>query len=206
MDPIFTPAVAAGAAAGIAPASAGMLAGAVGTEAALASGLAVPAATSGLSLGTVLSGAGFGLSALSSIASGNQANANARYQAELYQRQADRERQLAALDETEYRRRGSALLASQRARLGDAGVDFTGTALDLSDATAAELELQALKIRSGGLAKADDLDSQAALTRYGGVAAQRRGYLNALDSTVNGLDGLLVPRRSSLSDTRGGFG
>jgi hypothetical protein len=194
---------------------AALLSSAVAAEAAAApaaaSGLGVAASAGGLfgtgiSASAALSGAGLLTSALRSIASGNQANANARYQAELYQRQADRERQLAALDETEYRRRGSALLASQRARLGDAGVDFTGTALDLSDATAAELELQALKIRSGGLAKADDLDSQAALTRYGGVAAQRRGYLNALDSTVNGLDGLLVPRRSSLSSTRGSFG
>lgn len=158
----------------------------------LAMATAVPAAAgTGLSLGTALSAAGLGLGALSAVSGGNQANANAQYQADLYSRQADRERQLAALDEAEYRRRGSALLATQRARMGDAGVDFTGTGLDISDATAAELELQALKIRSGGMLKADDDDAQAALTRYGGLGAQRRSYFSAAGSTFGGLGSLL---------------
>ena len=195
MDPIFTPAAGATLAAGIAPSAAGMLAGTAATEA-VAAGLAVPAATaSGIGLGTALSAGGLLFSGLSAISGGNQAAANARYQADLYQRQADREKQLAALDEAEYRRRGSALLATQRARLGDAGVDFTGTALDLSAEAAAQLELQALKIRSGGLAKADDDEGQAALTRYGGLGAQRRSYLSAAGSTLGGLGDLLKVKK-----------
>jgi hypothetical protein len=189
-----------------------MLAGATGAST-VAAGLAVPAATSGLSLGTVLSGAGLAMSATSAISGGNQAAANARYQSELYQRQADRERQIAALDESEYRRRGSALMATQRARLGGAGVDISGTALDVSDATAAELELQALKIRSGGDARASDLESQGILSRYAGGQAARQGFLNAGGKALQlgkllaeDDDSIFKPRRARVTDNVPRFG
>jgi hypothetical protein len=203
MDPIFTPAVTVAAAEAAATAAA---AGIPGITAAAVTPAVGGFLGTGLSAGTLLTGAGLGLSALNSAAQGNQANANARYQAELYERQAERERQIAALDESEYRRRGSAMLASQRARLGDAGVDFTGTALDLSDATAAELELQALKIRSGGLARAGDLESQAALSRYVGTAARNKGFLNAATTAAEGAFNIFGPRRARVADTVEEFG
>ena len=144
------------------------------------------AAASGISLATALSIASFALTGLGFLTQGAQARTASRFQADLLARQAQREREIAALEETEFRRRGDRLLATQRARLGASGVDFTGTALDVAEDTAAEIELQALKIRSGGQAREAGLRGEAAFSRLRGDQAFRSGVAGAGASFLRG--------------------
>jgi len=125
-------------------------------------------------LGNVLTGAGIVSSAFGQQAQGQQYGAQAGLQAELYRREAERQKQLSAADAADFSRKAKRLLASQRALQGGTGARVgTGTHLDLSEDTAAEAEYQRLKILSGGEATESRLLTQAGLTQYGGRAQRR---------------------------------
>lgn len=157
---------------------------------------------------TVASGV---LSAAGSIAQGQQAAAAARSQAQLQEQQAaiqeqqaERERQVAAADEEELRMRNRRVLARQRALLGASGVEpAAGSPLFVAMDTAAEAELQALRIRDQGEVAATRLEQQAGLTRFdaditraSGRAAQRAGFTRAGAQLVgSGADAFGVSRR-----------
>lgn len=128
-----------------------------------------------------------GLSAVSAISQGQAAKKQANFQAAVNEQQAARERQVAAGEESDFRRQQSALLAERRAALGKSGIDISkGTPLLTASDFAAETELQALRIRSGGETQATRLQQQAALTRAGGKAAQRQGFFRAGSSLLSG--------------------
>lgn len=128
-----------------------------------------------------------GVSAAGAIAQGQQAKAQAKFQAAVNEQQAARTRQISAGQEEDFRRRQSRLFAERRAALGAAGVEAgTGTPLLTFGDFAAETELQALRIRSGGQTQATRLEQQASLTRAGGRAARRRGFFRAGSSLLSG--------------------
>ncbi len=84
----------------------------------------------------------------------------------------------AAADEEDFRRKQSFILAARRAALGAAGVDpSSGSPLLVSEDFAGEVELQALRIRSGGETTATRLEQQAVLQRFTGRAARRQGFV-----------------------------
>lgn len=107
-------------------------------------------------------------------------------QAEAMNDRARYEREIAAANEAAYRKKTDRLLASQRAAFGAAGVDFAGTALDVSEETAGEAELQAQRIRSGGEATAIQLGNQANLTRWSGEAGARTATIRAGATALGG--------------------
>ena len=111
----------------------------------------------------ILTGAGTALSALSAI---SQASA----QAAVLRQQAEQTRKQAEADEDDFRRRQSRLLAERRAGMGGSGVQQgEGSPLLVAEDFAAETELQALRIRSGGVVRATRLEQQASLTRSAGL-------------------------------------
>lgn len=126
---------------------------------------------------TVLSAVGTALSALSSIQQGQAAQAQADTQAAILRQQAERDRQQAASDEEDFRRRQSRVLAARRAGLGASGAEpGVGSPLLVSEDFAGEVELQALRIRSGGELRATRAEQQADLQRLRGRAARTSGF------------------------------
>jgi len=125
--------------------------------------------------------------AISAIMQGRAAKKQADFQAAINQQQAERERQISAGEEEDFRRQQSRLLAERRAGMGAAGVEAgTGTTLLAPGDFAAETELQALRIRAGGETRSTRLEQQAAVTRAAGRSAERRGYMRAGSSLLSG--------------------
>lgn len=127
------------------------------------------------------------LSAASAISQGISAKNQADTQAAINEQQAMREKQVSAGEERDFRRKQSRLLAERRAGLGASGVEIgTGTPLLAASDFAAETELQALRIRSGGDIRATRLEQGAQLTRAAGRAKQRQGLFRAGSSLLSG--------------------
>ena len=125
----------------------------------------------------VISAAGAAVSALGAIQQGQAAQSQADLQAGILRQQAERDRQKAAVDEEDFRRRQSRVLAARRAALGASGVvSAEGSPLLVSEDFAGEVELQALRIRSGGELRATRAEQQAVLQRFQGRAARRAGF------------------------------
>ncbi len=126
----------------------------------------------------VLSAAGAAIQALGAIREGQAAQSQANFQATILRQQAESERQRAEADEADFRRRQSFILAQRRAALGASGVvQAEGSPLLVSEDFAGEVELQALRIRSGGELRATRAEQQAALQRFQGRAASRAGFV-----------------------------
>ena len=154
---------------------------------------AFPAITSGLSAGkavstfTVLSAAGAAVQALGAIQKGQAAQAQANFQAGILRQQAESDRQVAAANEADFRRRQSFVLAQRRAALGASGVEpGSGSPLLVSEDFAGEVELQALRIRSGGELRATRAEQQAVLQRFQGRAARTAGFVRGGSLLITG--------------------
>ncbi len=114
--------------------------------------------------------------AVGSIAQGQAANQQAKFQASVTEQQAARERVISAQEEEDFRRTQSATLGERRAAAGASGVEIgTGSPLAAFGDFAAETELQARRIREGGGIRAKRLNQQAELTRRAGRSAATRG-------------------------------
>lgn len=121
---------------------------------------------------------GTAISAIGAIQQGQAASAQAGLQAGIFEQQATRDRQQAAADEADFRARQSRALAQRRAGLGASGVDpAAGSPLLVSEDFAGEVELAALRIRTGGEVRATRLEQKALLERFTGRAARRGGFV-----------------------------
>ena len=130
---------------------------------------------------------GAGLSAVSAISQGQAAKKEAGFRATVAQQQAQREREVSDAEEEDFRRAQTTALAQRRAALGASGIDIgTGSPLLAASDFAAETELQALRIRSGGETRATRLEQNASLLRSSGRNAQRQGFMRAGSSLLTG--------------------
>lgn len=121
------------------------------------------------------------------ISQGNAARQQADFQASVDRQQAVRERDIAAQDEEDFRREQRRIFAQRRAALGAGGFELaTGTPLLAAEDFVTEAELQALRIRSGGLTRSTRLNQQASLTSVAGRSAQRSGFFRAGSSLLTG--------------------
>lgn len=126
-----------------------------------------------------------GLGLVSGISEGNAARKQADFRAMVNDQKAASERKVSAEEEKDFRRVQSANFAERRAAMGASGVEAgTGTPLLTSEDFAAEVELQAQRIRSGGETRASRLEQEAELTRAAGKAAQRRGIVRGGSSLL----------------------
>lgn len=126
-------------------------------------------------------------SAVGVIQQGRAAQSQANFQAGIARQQAERERQQAASDEDEFRRRQSRVLAARRAALGASGVEAAaGSPLLVSEDFAGEVELNALRIRSGGELRATRAEQQADLLRLKGRQARTAGFVRGGSLLVSG--------------------
>lgn len=145
------------------------------------------ATTTAMTVMAVTAAAGAAMTAASAIQQGKQAAQQASVQAQIMQQQADREREIGAANEEDYRREQSRLMASRRAILGGSGVESdTGSPLFVAEDMAGESELQALRIRNGGDVEAARMEQQADFVRLKGAHEQSNSYLRAGGSLLSG--------------------
>lgn len=129
---------------------------------------------------TTLAIAGLVVSAGGAISSGINQSKQFAFQAAVQRQQAERERQIAAVEEQRNRKESSAILASRRARLAASGIQpGEGTALLGTEELAGEAELDALLIRAGGEGRSTALLNEAALSGAKGSAASTAGFVKA---------------------------
>ena len=127
------------------------------------------------------------LAAAGSYSQGQAAKKQAQFAANVDEQQATREREIAVAEEGDFRKRQSAILAQRRAALGGSGIQQgTGTPLLGSEDFAAEVELQARRIKAGGQIRATRLEQEASLRRAGGRAAMTQGLFRAGSSLLSG--------------------
>ena len=119
---------------------------------------------------------GSGVSAVGTIQSGQAAKQAGELQAELFRREADRDREIAALEASRIESEGKALAARQRVLLAGQGRDIsTGSALLIQTDLAEEVEFQKQLAEAGG-------DTQAALAETKSVLALAEGRSTATSS------------------------
>ena len=125
--------------------------------------------------------------AASSLREGQEAESQADFEAAVKAQQAERERRIAAGDEEGFRIAQSRLQGDRTAQLGASGVDpTTGSPVDTGGDLAAEIELQALRIREGGQVRGTRLDQESLLTSAAGDTARTRGQARAGASLLRG--------------------
>ena len=136
--------------------------------------------TIALLIGTIVSGVG-------AISSGIAAKRQADTQAAIFEQQALRAKQEAAVSAEDFARRQSRLAAARRAAIGGAGVQLaSGSPLLVSEDIAAETELGRRRIEDGGAVRSTRLEQQAGLTIQAGSAAQTAGFLRGGSLLVTG--------------------
>lgn len=146
-----------------------------------------PVIGGGIAKGTGLAIVGAAFQAFSAIQQAQAANQQAQLQAGVLRQQATRDRQVAASNEEDFRRRQSAVLAKRRAGLGASGVDpAAGSPLLVSEDFAGEVELNALRIRSGGETRATRAEQQANLQLFAGRAKRQQGFVRGGALLVSG--------------------
>jgi hypothetical protein len=131
------------------------------------------------------------IAAAGAIQAGQAQKKQMKYQAAVARQQADRERQIAAVNERNFRRRQRALRAKAFAASGARGGDPTsGSLLKVDYDYAQEVEYQALVIRAGGETQATRLEQQAGQFEFTGRQAAIGGYFRAGASLAQGYGNL----------------
>ena len=150
----------------------------------------------------LLSGLGTAVGAVSTIqqsraqASAYESQANAANQnAKISEKQAEIASQNGAQEEKQMRQRGAAMIASQKAGFAASGIDSgAGSALDVTNDTSTQNELDALAIRRSSAnqvwnyqTEATNYKNQANAARYAAKNAKTAGTLNAFGTILNGV-------------------
>lgn len=148
-----------------------------------------------------------GVAAFGSLQQAEAVSDQAKFSASVSLQQAQREREIAAAEEADFRSAQSREMGSRRARMGARGVEqATGSNLLATGDFAAEVELQALRIRAGGDTRAQRLEQEAKLTRKAGRAARQRGLFRAGASLLTGFAEAGPVRVTGPSTSPGGRG
>ena len=155
----------------------------------------------GATAATIVGVAGTAVSVMGQMQAGKAAAAQANFQAGvarnnaiIAQQQATRARQQAAIDEGDFRRDQSDLMASRRSLMGGLGVTGVGSPLAVSSDFAGETEYNAQKIRNQGEVTANRLQqevmnqtAQASLYGMQGRQAVTSSYYRAGGTLMSGM-------------------
>jgi hypothetical protein len=141
------------------------------------------------------------ISAVSALSQGQAAKEQGDFQATVAEQQAARERAIAAAEASDFKRQQARFFGERRAGLGASGIDpGTGSPLNVARDFAAEVELQAARIREGGALRASRQQQEAVLRRRAGENAQRQGFFRAGSSLLQGF-GTSFGRTGSFGST-----
>jgi len=100
-------------------------------------------------------------------------------EAKVADQRAERERQAAAAEADDFRRRQSRLLATSRALRAGSGVSAAGSPLLVDEATAGEIELGRRSLLNAGEVRRRRLKTRADLLRFQGRETRFQGFLDA---------------------------
>jgi hypothetical protein len=138
-------------------------------------------------VGTVMTAIGTLSSVMGAISGGSAANQAAQMQADVYARQAAREREMGALSAKRLRAQNEQVAASQRALLASGGRDMsTGSALLIQEDLAEEGEFNALLAENNTDATISSLRAQEVMERAKGRNAQTASYFRAGSALLKG--------------------
>ena len=140
-----------------------------------------------MAIGAIIAIVGGVLGAVGAEKEGQAAKDQANFESAITEQQAERERRIAAGDEEGFRIAQGRLQGDRQAQLGASGVDpTTGSPVDTGGDLAAEIELQALRIREGGQVRGTRLDQESLLVVKAGENAKTRGQFRAGASLLSG--------------------
>lgn len=144
-------------------------------------------------------------SAAAAAAAREAAAANAaafRFNAAVYERNADAVEEQGYIDEARSRQAGSRFMGQQTAAIAGSGFSFGGFQ-DLLENTQDDLDLDAIIIRRQGQFKAADFEAQADLALMNADAAIKAGEAQAKMAILNGQVQAQAARSSAISGTIG---
>jgi hypothetical protein len=129
--------------------------------------------------GAVMAGVGQVTQILSAFHEGEAQGQAADYNAQAATQNAEQTRLQAKEEERRARIAGRKHLGSMRAGYGASGVQMDGSALDVLEESARNVELDALTIRHAGEVRARGFENEAVLERMRGKNARKGGMLKA---------------------------
>lgn len=146
------------------------------------------------------------IGAVGAIQAGKAQQQAANYNAMLAEREGREAKQVAASEAREARRRGRRLISSQTAAYGAAGLDISGSALEVLADTAEITELDALNIERAGSAEEARAIGRANAERFAGKQARTASYFGAASSILSGASqiGAAKVQGQKLRTTTGG--
>ncbi|TGP27251.1 MULTISPECIES: hypothetical protein [unclassified Mesorhizobium] len=140
-------------------------------------------------LGTAISVGG-------ALVQGAQQQQLANYQAKAYEQQAQADAQSAAFEQRQERRRQDLLEAQARAQAGASGVGIAGSPTEVLAANARQGQVDLNATRYSSKLRQNNLNTQAAISRFQGKQAMTASIFKAGGSLIDGLSGLYDPARS----------
>ena len=127
-----------------------------------------------------------GVAAAGAVSSGMAEKERSDFSAADQIQNAVRAKEISEEEATDFERRASRAAGASIAKGGGSGVQLnTGSNLLAQQDHAAEVELQALRIRAGGKTESQRLIEQASLTKAAGKSAQTRGFFKAGSSLLS---------------------
>lgn len=124
-------------------------------------------------------------------ASGQRAEAraaeqSAKFDAAAKEQQAVSERDAAAVEASDFRRRQGRILAERRAAAGASGITSAGSPLLVEEATLREIALGSARAGHQGFVRGSRLEDAAALDRQRGGNARKAGRIDAGSTLLSG--------------------
>ncbi|MFD2052803.1 hypothetical protein ACFSQT_06675 [Mesorhizobium calcicola] len=148
-------------------------------------------------LGTALSVGG-------ALAEGQQSKQMADAQARAYEQQARADAQSAAFEQGQERHKQDLLLSQARAQAGASGVGMAGSPAEVLAANARQGQIDIKAIRYSSQLRQNNLNSQAAISRFSGRQAVTASIFNAGNALVGGLSKIQDPTKATASSTTAG--
>src|SRR5258705_515288 len=126
------------------------------------------------------------VSAYGAYESGQQQEAQAKYQSKIAKNQAAATQNAAQVAEQNRREQDRRIMAEQRALVGGSGLSTEGAPLFVMLDSAKEAELDAIRLRYGGSLQTGGFLDQAKLFEYQGGQAARAGEITAGTTLLTG--------------------
>jgi hypothetical protein len=140
---------------------------------------------------------GIALSVGGSLIQGQQQAQMVEMQARAYEQQAQADAQASAYEAEREKRKQELAAAASRAQVGASGVALEGSPTEVLLANAREAEMDISAIKYGSQLRQNQLQTQAAISRFSGKQAKVAGFINAGSNLIGGISNLYDPNRAT---------
>ena len=140
--------------------------------------------------------AGTALSVGGALVEGQQSKQMADYQAKVYEQQAQADARQAAFDQSQERHKQDLLQAQALAQTGASGVGIAGSPTEVLAANARQGQTDLGALLYGSKLRQNNLNTQAAISRFSGKQAVTASLFKAGDALVGGLSKIYDPTKA----------